>query len=264
MVVPTLLDGDVKLFQSLAILEYLEEKYPNPPLLPPIRRRAPGRAASRWINIADSHPLLVPRVRHYLVDDLKLSQEQMVGWIQHWLAAGLQAMEDLLAEHRESGRFCHGDAPSFADIGLVTQVTPARTFNADLTPYKRIMRIYETCMAIPAFADAAPAKQARCRVVDRRGVGGARCSPTYALQHPSGDGTEYGRWRRVSRQHRHGLTVISRYKAPPHKAGRSPVRPPRLGEDVYIMEGANGRVVTGPGTFMFNAPGAVHGGIRVI
>jgi maleylacetoacetate isomerase len=159
MVVPTLIDGDVKLFQSLAILEYLDEKYPNPPLLP---TDAASRAWCRGfalINIADSHPLLVPRIRHYLVDDLKLSQEAMVGWIQHWLGAGLQAMETLLAEHQKSGKFCHGDHPTLADIGLVTQVTPARTFNTELAPYPRVMRIYETCMVLPAFADAAPARQ---------------------------------------------------------------------------------------------------------
>jgi len=159
MLVPTLVDGDVKLFQSLAILEYLDETYPDPPLLP---QDATSRAWCRGlalINIADSHPLLVPRIRHYLVDDLKLSPAQMVGWIQHWLGAGLQAMETLLAEHQEAGKFCHGDRPTLADIGLVTQVTPAKTFDTDLVPYKRAMRIYEACMAIPAFADAAPAKQ---------------------------------------------------------------------------------------------------------
>jgi maleylacetoacetate isomerase len=159
MVVPTLIDGDTKLFQSLAILEYLDEKYPEPPLLPA------DPAARAWvrglalINIADAHPLIVPRIRHYLLDDLKLSQEQLTGWIRHWLGAGLAAMEALLAEHRESGRFCHSDAPTTADIGLVTQVTPAQTFGADLAPYPRVMRVYESCMAIPAFADAHPAKQ---------------------------------------------------------------------------------------------------------
>jgi maleylacetoacetate isomerase len=159
MVVPTLVDGDATLFQSLAILEYLEEKYPKPSLLPK------DPAARAWcrgfalINIADSHPLLVPRIRHYLLDDMQWSQDQLMAWIRRWVGAGLEAMETLLAEHKESGRFCHGDAPTFADIGLVTQVTPAKTFGADLSPYPRVMRVYDTVMAIPAFADAAPAKQ---------------------------------------------------------------------------------------------------------
>jgi maleylacetoacetate isomerase len=159
MVVPTLFEGEVKLFQSLAILEYLEEKYPEPPLLPKdIAARAWVRGLA-LINIADSHPLVVPRIRHYLTDELKLSQDQLHGWIHHWLDAGLAAMEALLAEHRESGPFCHGDAATIADIGLVTQVTPARTFGLDLAPYPRVVRVYDSCMAIPAFADAHPAKQ---------------------------------------------------------------------------------------------------------
>ena len=159
MVVPTLIDGDVKLFQSLAILEYLDEKYPEPPLLPS------DSAARAWvrglalINIADSHPLIVPRVRHYLLEELQVGQEKMLGWIRHWLGTGLAAMEALLAEHKQSGQFCHGERPTIADIALVTQVTPAKTFDADLAQYPRVMRVYETCMAIPAFADAAPAKQ---------------------------------------------------------------------------------------------------------
>jgi maleylacetoacetate isomerase len=161
MVVPTLVDGDVRLFQSLAILEYLDEKHPEPPLLPPpsdIAARAWVRGLA-LINIADSHPLIVPRIRHYLTDDLHLGQEQLLRWINHWLSAGLAAMETLLSEHRESGRFCHGDTPTIADIAVVTQVTPAKTFGVDLAPYPRVVRVYDTCMAIPAFADASPAKQ---------------------------------------------------------------------------------------------------------
>ena len=159
MVVPTLIDGDTKLFQSLAILEYLDEKYRQPPLLPEdIAARAWVRGFA-LINVADSHPLIVPRIRHYLTDDLKLSQEQLQAWIGHWLGAGLAAMEALLAEHPQSGNFCHGDAPSLADICLVTQVTPAKVFGADLAPYKRVMRIHDHVMTIPAFADAHPSKQ---------------------------------------------------------------------------------------------------------
>ena len=85
--------------------------------------------------------------------------DQRLAWIQHWLGAGLQAIETLLAEHSSSGRFCHGESPTVADICLATQVTPAMTFSLSLDPYPRVMRIYDTCMAIPAFADAHPSKQ---------------------------------------------------------------------------------------------------------
>jgi maleylacetoacetate isomerase len=159
MVVPTLIDGETKLFQSLAILEYLEEKYPEPPLLPAdIAARAWVRGLA-LINIADAHPLIVPRIRHYLTDRLGLGEEQLLGWIRHWLGAGLAAMEALIAEHPESGRLCHGDSPTLADIAVVTQVTPARNFGVDLAPYVRVVRVYDSCMAIPAFADAHPSKQ---------------------------------------------------------------------------------------------------------
>jgi maleylacetoacetate isomerase len=159
MVVPTLIDGETKLFQSLAILEYLDEKYPEPPLLPAdIAARAWVRGLA-LINIADTHPLAVPRIRHYLSDDLGLGADQVDNWIRHWTGAGLAAMEGLLAEHRERGRFCHGDAPTIADIGLVTQVTPAQRLGLDLAPYARVMRVYECCMGIAAFADAHPARQ---------------------------------------------------------------------------------------------------------
>jgi maleylacetoacetate isomerase len=159
MVVPTLVDGETRLFQSLAILEYLDETHPQPPLLPA------EPAARAWvrgfalINVADSHPLIVPRVRHYFTDVLQVSEAQRLAWIRHWLAIGLQAMETLLGEHRESGRFCHGEHPTIADICLVTQVTPGQTFNVDLAPYPRVMRVYDTCMALPAFAAAHPSRQ---------------------------------------------------------------------------------------------------------
>ena len=159
MVVPTLIDGDIKLFQSLAILEYLDEKHPEPPLLPADAEARAWVRGFALINVADSHPLIVPRVRHYLTDVMKLSDDQRLAWIQHWLGAGLQAMEALLAEHPASGGFCHGDGPTIADICLVTQVTPAKTFDLSLAPYPRVMRVYDNCIVIPAFADAHPVKQ---------------------------------------------------------------------------------------------------------
>lgn len=159
MVVPTLEDGPIRLTQSLAILEYLEETHPDPPLLPKDPLARAWTRAFALINVADSHPLNVPRIRHYMTDRLKLDAAQMNGWIHHWLGLGLEAMEALLAGHKESGKFCHGDAPTFADIGLVTQVTPARTFKLALGPYPRATRIYDACMTLPAFADAQPARQ---------------------------------------------------------------------------------------------------------
>jgi maleylacetoacetate isomerase len=161
MVVPTLIDGETRLFQSLAILEYLDEKYPEPPLLPP----ASDLAARAWvralalINVADTHPLVVPRIRHYFDDVLELPEAAKLAWIRHWVDAGLAAIETLLAGHAETGDFCHGDQATMADICLVPPVISARSFGVDLAPYPRVMRIYEHCMAIPAFADAAPARQ---------------------------------------------------------------------------------------------------------
>ena len=102
MVVPTLIDGEHRLFQSLAILEYLDEVYPEPPLLP---REPAARAWVRGfalINIANSHPLIVPRIRHYFDDVLKAGEEQKLAWIRHWIGAGLEAMEALLAAHPEA------------------------------------------------------------------------------------------------------------------------------------------------------------------
>jgi maleylacetoacetate isomerase len=159
MMVPTLIDGAAELFQSLAILEYLDERYPEPPLLPSDPEARAWVRGLALINVADSHPLIVPRVRHYLTDVLKLSETQLVAWIGHWLGLGLEAIEARLERHPESGDFCHGGHPTIADICLVTQVTPAKNFNCPLDAYRRVMRIYDNCMAIPAFADAHPAKQ---------------------------------------------------------------------------------------------------------
>ena len=151
MMVPTLIDGDIKLFQSLAILEYLDERYPEPPLLPADSVARAWARGLALINVADSHPLIVPRVRHYLTDMLKVSEEQRLAWIQHWLVAGRAAIEALLAKHPASGRFCHDDGPTVADICLVTQVTPAKTLNLSLDPYPRVMRVLTPAWPSPTL-----------------------------------------------------------------------------------------------------------------
>ena len=158
-VVPTLVDGGTTLFQSLAIVEYLDETRPEPPLLP---ADPGGRARVRGIaQIAssDTHPLIVPRIRKYLTEDLDLSDEQLGAWIRRWMGAGLEAMEAHLAAGPGTGRFCHGDRPGLADLCLVPQIVGSRMFGCPMEPYPTAMRIFETCMALDAFADAHPAKQ---------------------------------------------------------------------------------------------------------
>ena len=159
MMVPTLIDGTAELFQSLAILEYLEEQHPQPPLLPAEPEARAWVRGLALINAADSHPLIVPRVRHYLEDVLGLDEARRLDWIRHWLGLGLEAIEARLASHPQSGEFCHGAGPTIADICLVTQVTPAQNFDCPLEGYPRVMRVYERCMALPAFADARPSHQ---------------------------------------------------------------------------------------------------------
>ena len=158
-VVPTLVDGGTTLFQSLAIVEYLDETRPEPPLLP---ADPGGRARVRGIaQIAssDTHPLIVPRIRKYLTEALDLSDEQLGAWIRRWMGAGLEAMEAHLAAGPGTGRFCHGDRPGLADLCLVPQVVGSRMFGCPMEPYPTAMRIFETCMALDAFADAHPTKQ---------------------------------------------------------------------------------------------------------
>ena len=152
-------DGGEVLTQSLAIIEYLNEMHPAPPLLPatPIER---ARVRGIALEIAcDIHPLNNLRVLLYLKNTLGLSDEQKDGWYRYWVDIGLEAIETRLARDPATGRFCHGDAPTLADICLVPQLANARRMNVDVTPYPTLTRIEATCNALPAFADAAPAKQ---------------------------------------------------------------------------------------------------------
>jgi maleylacetoacetate isomerase len=160
MLLPALIDGEgPPLFQSLAIIEYLDEIHPQPPLLPrEPRARARARALA-MIVAADAHPLVVPRVRDYLEHELKLDEAARTRWIHHWLSEALKALETNLASSPDTGRYCHGDAITVADICVVSHATGANFFKLDLAPYPTVCRIVDTCMQNDAFARAHPLKQ---------------------------------------------------------------------------------------------------------
>ena len=161
-VVPSLVldDGGPPLFQSLAILEYLEETRPQPPLLPKDPR---GRARVRGLALiaaADGHPLVVPRIRVYLEKELHLDEATRNRWLSHWSLEALKAIEAHLAKEKETGRFCHGDAPTMADICLAGQVVGATAyFKCDVSSVPTTLRIYEECMKLEAFSKPHPMKQ---------------------------------------------------------------------------------------------------------
>ena len=157
--VPTLTDGDRTLIQSLAIIEYLDEVYPEPPLLP---KDPPGRARVRAlaeIVACDIHPINNLRVLRYLTHQLGHDEAAIAAWYNHWIAAGFDALESLLKDDPRPGAFCHGDAPGLADIALVPQVVNAERYRLDLAPYRTLARIYENCMRLEPFVAAHPNKQ---------------------------------------------------------------------------------------------------------
>jgi maleylacetoacetate isomerase len=159
MAIPALIDGDgPALFESLAIIEYLDETHPNPPLLPKDPR---GRARVRGlaqIVAADSHPLIVPRVREYLAHEFKIDEAGVTRWAQHWHRAALTAIESILKDSA-SGKYAHGDSITIADICLATQAAGAGFFKVDLGPFPTFKRIVDACMANDAFARAHPLRQ---------------------------------------------------------------------------------------------------------
>ncbi len=157
--VPTLVDGDLRLTQSMAIIEYLDETHPEPPLLakgPAARARIRALAQSM---ACDTHPLNNLRVLKYLKSTLGHDQAAIDAWYRHWCVEGLGAYESEL-ENGPAGRFSHGDSPTLADICLVPQIFNARRFGVALGDYPRVMAAFDACMALPAFDQAQPSKQA--------------------------------------------------------------------------------------------------------
>jgi maleylacetoacetate isomerase/maleylpyruvate isomerase len=154
---PTLeLDDGTRLTQSLAIIEYLDEKHPQPPLVP---KESLARARVRSLSLlvaSEIHPLNNLRVLQHL-KRLGQTQEQIDTWYRHWIADGLAKLE---AELRgKAGKFCHGDAPTMADCCLVPQIFNAKRYNCDLAPYPATMRVFDACMKLDAFDRAQPSQQ---------------------------------------------------------------------------------------------------------
>lgn len=155
--IPLLVVGDRRLSQSLAIIEYLDEKHQQPPLLPV---GAEDRAFVRSIALTiacDIHPIDNTRVMAYLERDLGIDQARRDDWYRHWIRLGFEAIEQQLAGR--DTRFCAGPSPTLADICLVPQVFNSKRVSLDLTPFPRIRSVFDACMALPAFADAQPNRQ---------------------------------------------------------------------------------------------------------
>ncbi len=157
---PAFEDGlGLALFQSMAIIEYLDEKFPAPPLLPADPR---GRARVRGLAqviAADAHPLIVPRVRDYLLQDVGMDQDGLLKWINRFALPALETIETNLANDPSTGRFCHGDTPTLADILLASHVIGVSFFRCDLSPYPHVQNVMKACEALDAFAAAHPLKQ---------------------------------------------------------------------------------------------------------
>lgn len=157
--VPTLEDGGRLLTQSLAIIEYLDETHPNPPLLPrdPFAR---ARARSLALFVAcEMHPLNNLRTLTHLKKELGQSEEQVNAWYRHWIAEGMAKLEAAMAKTPGTGKYSQGDAPGIADCTLVPQVFNAQRYKCDLAPFPTVMRVFDACMKLEAFDRAQPGKQ---------------------------------------------------------------------------------------------------------
>jgi len=155
---PTLVTDGLELSQSLAIIEYLDETHPQPPLLP---SDAPGRARVRSVALliaCEIHPLNNLRTLQYLKRQLHQSEDQVNAWYRYWIADGLAKLEADLLRNRK-GKFCHGDSPTMADCCLVPQIFNAKRYNCDLAPYPTTLRVFEQCMKLEAFDRAQPSRQ---------------------------------------------------------------------------------------------------------
>lgn len=158
--VPALEDGGRTLIQSLAIMEYLEERYPTPPLLPadPLDR-AYVRAVC-GIVACEIHPLNNLRTLKHIRKTYSLDEAGVNAWYRHWIADGLGMLERYMAAEERTGRHAFGDRPTLADCCIVPQIFNARRYDCDVTPYATVMRVFDACMELAAFQRAQPSEQA--------------------------------------------------------------------------------------------------------
>jgi maleylacetoacetate isomerase/maleylpyruvate isomerase len=154
--VPALVDDGQVLTQSMAIIEYLDETHPEPPLLPG-DALARARIRSLAQDIAcEIHPINNLRVLRYLVHDLKVSDDDKNRWYRHWVETGLEVVERRLAAEPATGAFCHGDTPTLVDCVLVPQIHNAQRMECRLDHVPSVMRVFATCMQLDAFAKTQP------------------------------------------------------------------------------------------------------------
>ena len=157
--VPVLQADDLLLYQSPAILEWLEEVYPEHPLLPnDAAGRMQVRALSAMIG-CDIHPINNRRILQYLRNELSVDEKDVIAWCNRWISEGFAALETRLAADNNRGQFCYGDSPTLADCYLIPQVSSARRFKVDLSAYPNIVAIDTHCRTLKAFADADPMMQ---------------------------------------------------------------------------------------------------------
>lgn len=157
--VPVLQVDDLSCYQSPAILEWLEEVYPDQPLLP---KDATGRMHVRALSAligCDMHPINNRRILQYLRNELAVDEDKVMAWCNRWMSEGFAALEKRLAADKNRGKFCYGDRPTFADCYLIPQVSSARRFKVDLSLYPNILEIDTHCRTLKAFADADPMMQ---------------------------------------------------------------------------------------------------------
>ena len=157
--VPVLEDGPLALTQSLAIIEYLDETHPRPPLLPAAPSGRPRGRAPALAIACDVHPLNNLRVLNYVSGPMGAGEDGKLKWYHHWIAEGLRPLEAMLVGDPATGKFCHSDTPGLADCCLVPQLANARRFKCDVAPYPKLVAIEQNCLALDAFRRAAPGRQ---------------------------------------------------------------------------------------------------------